>query len=93
MKDTNKTDLPEMCYALSPYTHEPVKIIRGENTFYGLRGREACVCELNKAAGVSKSQALAMKGGVIYGWDSCHANLAYYSPGGKYLGPNEERKM
>lgn len=83
--------LPEMCYGISPFTHDPVRIIRGENNFYGMRGREQCVYELNKAAGVSKQQQQAMMGGVIYGWNSCHADLSYYTTGGKYQGPKEDR--
>lgn len=78
--------LPAFCYTVSPYTGATVRIVRGESTYYGVRGRESVDC-LNRALGVSMAQEAAMIGGLKHGWDSPEADPANYNPCGRYLGP------
>lgn len=94
----NSHDLPEFCYAIGPYTGQPVKIVRGENSFFGMRLTawddmlSSSVDTMNEVTGVSKRQQAAMLGGVLYGWESSHADPAYYNDDGLYWGPKEEQK-
>lgn len=81
--------LPEMCYVTSPYTGGIVKVIRGENNFFGCRVRDVAHM-INR--NVTMAQAAAMRGGVMYGWQSAHADPANYTEQGVYTGPVERRK-
>lgn len=84
--------LPEYCYTTSPITGSVVKVVRGENSFFGVSRRE-----LNDALRaenkITLQQAAAMRGGVLYGWGSAHADPQYYTSAGLYCGPSEERKV
>lgn len=89
--------LPEMCYVTSPYTGGIVKVIRGENNFFGCRVGEV-TRRLNRDVShlinrdVTRAQVAAMRGGVMYGWQSAHADPANYTEQGVYTGPVERRK-
>ena len=84
-------NLPEIAYAVSPYTNKTVRIVRGDTCFYGIRGADP-VQQLNEACGVSRAQAAAMLGGVQYGWSSQHAQLDNYKATGEYIGPEEAER-
>lgn len=91
MDHTSPGGLPEFCYAESAYTHAPVKILRGENAFFGISARGTAAA-LNAALGITPRQAAAMEGGVRYGWSSRHADVRCYDVTGRYTGPDEIRK-
>ncbi len=81
--------LPPYCFTVSPYTGTAVRIVRGESTLFGIRGREAAA-DLNRALGVTKQQESAMKGGVAHGWSSPWADPDNYNAAGQYVGPAEQ---
>lgn len=80
-------NLPESCYAASPYTGQTVKIIRGETCFFCLRAEDYSA--INRDRGVSDVQRAAMVGGVVYGWDSKQADPQNYTVAGIYHDPAE----
>ena len=85
--------LPDMCYVISPFTGGVVKIYKGENCFTGLNVSVNQIADgLNVQNGISVPQSKAMLGGVLYGWDSRHADPASYTPAGAYTGPVEMMK-
>ena len=86
----NPVELPPYCYTVSPYTGATVRIIRGENAYFGVRGRENAD-QLNRGLGVTRAQEAAMVGGIKYGWSSPQADPNNYTPAGRYLGPAEGR--
>ena len=91
MPDMNERGLPAYAYAVSRYTHRVVRVVRGENTLFGIDDQET-VDVLNEAAGVTRAQAAAMYGGVLCGWDSPMADLKNYNEVGVYIGPEMEDK-
>lgn len=88
MSYSTTVSLPGVCWAISPVTGGPVKILRGDTVFFGVRIQES-IDALNEAAGVSPAQRNAMVGGVLYGWCSAHANPNNYTECGLYTGPKE----
>lgn len=83
--------LPPFCYTVSPYTGATVRIVRGERSYFGVRGRENAD-QLNRFLGISIAQEAAMVGGIRNGWDSPQADPANYTAGGRYKGPADGRK-
>lgn len=91
MPDMNKRGLPAYAYAMSRYTQRVVRVVRGENTLFGI-SVQGTVDVLNEAAGVSRAQAAAMYGGAVCGWDSPMADPNNYNEAGVYIGPEMEDK-
>lgn len=91
MPDMNKRGLPAYAYAMSRYTQRVVRVVRGENTLFGI-SVQGTVDVLNEAAGVTRSQAAAMYGGAVCGWDSPMADPKNYDEVGFYIGPATEVK-
>lgn len=87
----DEAGLPAYAYARSRYTNNIVRIVRGERTLFGVVEQEA-VDTLNDAAGVTRAQAAAMYGGVLFGWDSPMADPKNYNEAGAYIGPATEVK-
>ena len=87
--DTNSKGLPTYAYAVSPYTHCIVRILRGETAFFGVKDTEG-VDALNSGLGVSKAQAAAMYNGVLCGWDSPMADPDNYTADGVFVEPEME---
>lgn len=81
--------LPPFAYAVSPYTHCIVRILRGETAFFGVKDTEG-VDALNSGLGVSKAQAAAMYNGVLCGWDSPMADPDNYTADGVFVEPEME---
>lgn len=63
-----KHNLPEYCYAVHPLTKRAILIERGGG--YRAVALEYPVQVANCLLGISRSQAQAMIGGILYGWDS-----------------------
>lgn len=91
MPDMNERGLPAYAYAMSRYTQRVVRVVRGENTLFGI-SVQGTVDVLNEAAGVSRAQAAAMYGGAVCGWDSPMADPNNYNEAGVYIGPEMEDK-
>lgn len=91
MPDMNKRGLPAYAYAMSRYTQRVVRVVRGENTLFGI-SVQGTVDVLNEAAGVTRAQAAAMYGGAMCGWDSPMADPKNYNEAGAYIGPEMEDK-
>lgn len=91
MPDMNKRGLPAYAYAMSHYTQRVVRVVRGENTLFGI-SVQGTVDVLNEAAGVTRAQAAAMYGGAVCGWDSPMADPKNYDEVGFYIGPATEVK-
>lgn len=91
MPDMNERGLPAYAYAMSRYTQCVVRVVRGENTLFGINDQET-VDVLNEAAGVTRAQAAAMYGGAVCGWDSPMADPNNYNEAGFYTGPETEAK-
>ena len=91
MSDMNDRGLPAYAYAVSRYTQRVVRVVRGENTLFGINDQET-VDVLNEAAGVTRAQAAAMYGGAVCGWDSPMADPKNYNEAGAYIGPEMEDK-
>lgn len=54
MPDMNKRGLPAYAYAMSRYTQRVVRVVRGENTLFGI-SVQGTVDVLNEAAGVTRA--------------------------------------
>lgn len=91
MPDMNKRGLPAYAYAMSRYTQRVVRVVRGENTLFGI-SVQGTVDVLNEAAGVTRAQAAAMYGGAVCGWDSPMADPNNYNEAGVYIGPEMDDK-
>lgn len=89
MFDVNERGLPAYAYVMSRYTQRVVRVVRDENTLFGINDQET-VDVLNEAAGVTRQQAAAMYGGVLCGWDSPMADPKNYNEAGLYTGPETE---
>ena len=91
MSDMNDRGLPAYAYAVSRYTQRVVRVVRGENTLFGINDQETADV-LYEAAGVTRAQAAAMYGGAVCGWDSPMADPKNYDEVGFYVGPEMEVK-
>lgn len=89
--NVNKNGLPAYSFAVSPYTHNIVRVVRGETSFFGIRSSVG-TDELNAEIGVTPAQAAAMYNGVICGWDTPMADPNNYNAAGVYVGPEMERE-
>lgn len=83
--------LPEVCYGVTPYSGERMRIRYGDNSFesfpqYGQNreGNKQYAAEQNKTLKVTKAQQAAMEGGVIYGWDTPAADPRNYDENGYF---------
>ena len=85
-KEIFPAGLPEISYAISPYTGCTVRIVRGDRCLYGIEGQEHANV-LNSQLKLTRQQVAAMIGGVKYGWYSPQADPANYGPRGRYIGP------
>lgn len=85
--------LPERCYLISPLTGRIVEVHRGESCFCGVSASAGQIADgMNAQLGVTAAQSAAMLGGVLYGWNSRHADPASYTETGFYTGPDEPMK-
>lgn len=89
MKNTYPAGLPDYCYAVSPITHGPVKVVKGETTLFGCRP-SMVVLAANARLGVDRRTQAAMLGGALQGWRSAYADPAHYDDEGCYVGPETE---
>lgn len=77
----NLLKLPEFAYHRDPATNRVVRIKRGEEGYYTFYTDKTAE-ELNRIAGVTPAQAMAMVSGSMFGWHTKAANPDTYNING-----------
>jgi hypothetical protein len=75
-----KKSLPDFCYAMNG---EETVLIRNNHDGYYPSTIQAPADELNEKLGVTKQQAVAMKTGAMFGWNTPGARPEAYNEDGK----------
>jgi hypothetical protein len=77
-----RTDkLPDFCYSILQSTQELIVVKRNEKGYFSTsfgKTTQAAVEHMNQMLGVTKSEALAMEFGSMFGWDKPGADPALY---------------